>query len=141
MKELFIALLLLIICLFTIDKLRFQSTKTEYIEKVRIDTLIKTIESKPIIIKTKPTIIYKSDTIIKTKSFIAKIDTVILRDTVQAMYEFPENMFSVSVIRMKDTIYIPQATIFKYRSYDWLRTAGYVAGAFTFGYLSGNSRK
>lgn len=109
-------------------------------EVIIYDTVIKEIRHKPILIKAKPKIIYKSDTVILTKSFTARIDTVILRDTVHAKYDFPENMFTFQVLRVNDTIYIPGETIIKYQKPSWMEHLKYAAGGLAVGFMAGKIR-
>lgn len=109
-------------------------------EKIIYDTVIKEIRHNSILIKAKPEIIYKSDTVYMTKAFTARIDTVILRDTVRAEYEFPENLFTFQVLRVNDTIYIPGETIIKYQSAGWLEHLKYAAGGVAVGFLAGKIR-
>jgi hypothetical protein len=69
------------------------------------DTIIKTIPSEPIILeKVKMKIVYRADTIIQTAPFTASIDTIIVKDTLNAVYKFPENLFSLSLRMPQDTI-------------------------------------
>jgi hypothetical protein len=65
MKEIIIAAISFFIGLY-IGNMSKQNT-IQYRDRVIYDTLLKTIENKPIRIRTKPKIIYKRDTIIKTK--------------------------------------------------------------------------
>ncbi len=68
------------------------------------DTITFIKPSKPIIMeKIIPKIIYRKDTLIVTKSFTAKIDTVIKLDTILIEYKFPENRFSFAYKPKIDT--------------------------------------
>jgi hypothetical protein len=69
------------------------------------DTLFEVKQSEPIIItKYKTKVEYQSDTIIETKPFIAFIDTVIVKDTVRASFDFPEKTFSLKINPSQDTV-------------------------------------
>lgn len=111
-------------------------------EKIVRDTITK--YQKPIIIeKIKAQIVYKHDTIIQTKPFIARIDTVIMYDTIKASYEFPENYFSLLVKRKPDTVYTN--TIYR-TEYQEIKRPLYIdilshTGAILSGFLIGNNIK
>lgn len=106
----------------------------QYKEVLIRDTIIKEIKQKPLIIeKTVPKIIYMKDTIIKTRPFIAKIDTIIIKDTINAEYRFPEHSFSMYVNRARDTLAIPQITKIKHKKEKWwikpvVFSAGFITG-------------
>ncbi len=69
------------------------------------DTIYEIKQSKPLIItKYKTKLEYRTDTIIETKPFTAYIDTVIVRDTVKASFDFPENTFSLNICSEQDTV-------------------------------------
>ncbi len=77
-------------------------------ELVRVDTveIVKVVE-KVQIRKAKPRIIYKNDTIYRCNGFIARLDTVVQKDTITVSYEFPEHLFNIEIARGNDTLRIP----------------------------------
>lgn len=138
MKEIIIAIVAFLVGIIIGDQ--SNNNTIRYRDKIIYDTLIKTIRNDPIIIRTKPRIKYTRDTIVLTKPFKVKIDTVILRDTVKAIYEYPENIFQMHIFRQNDTIFIPAETIIKYQKQPWLYDLGYfITGAAT-GFLIGQGR-
>ena len=114
-------------------------TNIEYRYGIERDTIIKTVESEPVIIeKIKPKIIYSRDTVIKTNPFVAFVDTVIKRDTVFAEYTYPENLFSLEIREPVDSIMIPQITEYKEKQVEWWeKPLFFITGSFV-GYLLGN---
>lgn len=139
MKEIIIALLSAVIGFMICCNLPEEDT-IEYRDKIIYDTLIKTVEHKPIKIEAEPKIIIKRDTIIKIKPFTAVLDTVYIRDTIKAIYDYPENIFRLDITKQNDTIFIPAETIIKYKKMPWYYDAGlFLAGSAT-GYLIGNTR-
>jgi len=111
--------------------------KNEFTNVILRDTIIKTITSEPIILeKVKMKIVYRADTIIQTAPFTASIDTIIVRDTLNAVYKFPENLFSMSLRRPQDTIktiYQVSVPVVKCEWYDKLLY--FVAGALSGGLI------
>ena len=140
MKEISISLLMFLIGATAGYLLKQDRTETQYYEKIVYDTILKTIEYEPIRIISKPKIITKKDTIIVTKPFTARLDTVVIRDTITLAYDYPENIFSLDITRKQDTLYIPAGTIIKYRNQPWYETAAYALGGVTLGYLLGGMK-
>ena len=70
------------------------SSKVNYLQSKTIehkDTIFEIKQCEPIIIsKFKTNTVYKSDTLIESKPFTAFIDTVIIRDTIRASFDFPD---------------------------------------------------
>lgn len=112
--------------------------KTEIVR----DTIINTVQQPPIIIyKAKPVIEYQTDydTVIITKPFIAKIDTVIIRDTVHAEYVFPQNTFSMILKRKPDSVVTFREYVIKteYIKDAWWEKPAWATGGILLGYLLG----
>lgn len=105
-----------------------------------IDTLVKYVSLPPIKIIEHGDIIYVRDTIIETQPFVAVLDTVVKRDTLNLEYYFPENLFKID-LRFK-----PEETkiITKYVTINtnteiekpepWYIKAAYGAGGVLLGY-------
>lgn len=81
---------------------------------VKIDTFLKIVRSKPIILeKIKTRIVKKRDTIIKTVPFTASIDTLVDKDTVKATFDYPEKLFSLNISGPPDTLAMQKYLITK----------------------------
>ena len=111
---------------------------------VKRDTVLKTVNPQPLILeKVKTKIIKTRDTIIITKPFKAVVDTIIKRDTVFAKFEYPENLFSLSIKSKPDTIKT-YSIIFrgiKERKENWWEKPLIIFSSLTAGYLIGTSFK
>ncbi len=80
-------------------------SKNKQTNSIRIDTITTILPQKIIEIDSiKPQIKYIRDTLIQTQPFIAQIDTVYLMDTIQAEYQFPENLFRIAIATHSDTL-------------------------------------
>lgn len=111
---------------------------------VHVDTIIKIVKSKPIIIeKIKTRIKWKTDTIIKTAPFEALVDTVIARDTVWAMFEYPENLFSLRVSKAPDSLEVQKMIITKIIKLEapWWETPAYITVGTVLGFLLSSTIK
>jgi len=107
------------------------------------DTLIKTVKSEPIVItKMKTKIIKLSDTVVKYHPFRALVDTVIMRDTVHAYYEFPEGLFSLEYKPARDTFRFERTTYRKVirQSEKWWEKPLIIVGSVLAGYAIGRVR-
>ena len=72
---------------------------------VSIDTVYRAVPAEPVVItKIKTKIVRTSDTIIRFQPFIAMVDTVIKHDTINASFEYPANLFSLTVRSHPDTL-------------------------------------
>ena len=128
----------------------FTSNGVVSIDVVQRDTVV--IE-RPVpelkIVHAPARVVYDTlrDTLIQTAPFTANIDTVILRDTVQASFDFPEQRFSILLKRRPDSLVYHTITIEMERIRDppWYETAGHIGlgavGGFIVGYFSGNSNR
>jgi hypothetical protein len=117
-------------------------------DKVRIvkdrqvirDTIIKEIKLPPVrIVKAKPIIKVIKDTVIETKPFIASLDTIAKYDTVKMQYEFPENYFSLEVMRKPDSVRLEKLTVIEKTTQDsnWWEKPAYFTGGALLGILIG----
>lgn len=75
-------------------------TQTKY------DTTEKIIRQQPINIYKQVEVQYVRDTLFVTKPFIAKLDTIIFRDTINTQFAFPQMAFSLALRRQPDTLKI-----------------------------------
>lgn len=74
----------------------------------RIDTLVKVVPPETIRIeRIKPKVKLLRDTIIYFKPFVASFDTVYRRDSISAIYHFPEQEMDLFIRKASDTIIIP----------------------------------
>ena len=116
--------------------------KPVIVREIRIDTIIKLIKRKPIILKkAKADIIQKVDTLNDSivNPFIAMIDTIVFNDTVKAEFEYPENLFSLEIKHFPDSlifekIYIQQATDCKR---EWWEVPTYISSGAIVGIIIG----
>lgn len=105
----------------------------------KIDTIIKIIPQKEIkIVEGKPKIQYIRDTIVQTQPFVARLDTILLRDTIFAQYQYPENLMSIEVRTSNDSIRLPRITIerTKYER-NWYELATAYGGGIILGLILG----
>lgn len=96
------------------------------------DTIVKEIKLPPVrIVKAKPIIKIIRDTLIETKPFIALLDTIAKDDTVRMKYEFPENYFSLEVMRKPDSVRLEKLTIIEktVNGNCWEKPAYFTGGA------------
>lgn len=133
---LFLAIVLLILIFI------YKPGKIEKSEVLRIDTItiIKPVE-RIVVSKAKPKIIYQRDTIIQTKPFVATLDTIVSKDTIEAEYKFPENIIDLRISRSADTIAIPKIVVLEKKEKNNLLEKGlfFLAGA-TLGLLLGKTK-
>lgn len=112
--------------------------KPAYAKTTRIDTVFAVKRAKPITIyKTKMKVVEVRDTVVERRPYIAKIDTVIVRDTVSARYEFPENLLSLDVRRAADTSVVERIIVFRYvkKERSWTESATLAGGGVLLGVL------
>ena len=126
----------------TKDPDRIVETKTEIVR----DTIINIVQQPPIVIyKAKPVIEYQTDydTVIVTKPFIARVDTIIVRDTIHAEYTFPQNTFSMVLKRKPDSIFTYKEYVIKteYMKEPWYEKPLYATGGLLLGYFLGGMGK
>lgn len=131
---------------FVLGKHYFKNDDTNNISSVIIkrDTIFKKVETKPIILeKIKTKIIRTRDTVIITKPFRAVLDTIIKRDTIFAQFEYPENLFSLSINSKPDTIktYSIIYKELKIQRAKWWEKPLIIFSSLTAGYLIGKSIK
>jgi len=114
-------------------------SKNNKTNSIRIDTITTILPQKVIEIDSiKSRIKYIRDTIIQTQPFIAQIDTVYLMDTIQAEYQFPENLFRIAIATHSDTLrelQIKQVEVHNEQTKWQLPIA--IIGGFIIGYATG----
>lgn len=128
---------------YTINSFSKKSIPAAGRSVIERDTVVKLIKSEPVIIeKIKPEIHYLRDTIIETKPFIARIDTVILRDTVMAEYIFPQNLLSMKLSRGSDSLRVEQLNSVEYLEdeKEWWELPAYVLAGVILGFLLGGNK-
>ena len=144
MKQLYITIILILSLIIIMLGIGLWVQNCEYSQNnfpnsIRIDTVITILPQKVIKIDSvKPQIKYIRDTIIQTQPFIAQIDTVYLMDTLQAEYQFPENMFRIAIATHTDTLrelQIKQVEVNNEQSKWHLPVA--IIGGFIIGYAIG----
>lgn len=104
------------------------------------DTIIKEIKLPPLkIVKAKSVIKIVRDTVIETKPFVASLDTVAKDDTVKMQYEFPENNFSLQVMRKPDSIKFEKLTVIEstVQKSNWWEKPAYFTGGALLGIIIG----
>ena len=110
---------------------------------VKVDTLNHVIERVPTVIVNAPAqvdTVRVHDTLYSTPAFVAKLDTVVLRDTVQVQYAFPQHTFSVAIRSNPDTVRVPQLTVTNYERRAWWIDALTHIGAGAIGYAIGGAK-
>lgn len=120
---------------------------THHTESVtrHVDTVVHTITHEPVIINRAPAdtvTMHHTDTVYQTPAFTARIDTVVLRDTITAEYHFPQHTFSVALKQAADSIHIEYITntVTVHRNPAWYEWAGVALGGLATGYLMGSNR-
>jgi len=111
---------------------------------IQIDTVIKIIEREPIVLeKIKTKIIKQKDTIITSYPFIAKVDTVLKRDTIKVRYEYPQNLLSLNIERYTDTLALQKFLITEMIKVEspWWEAPAYVAAGTLIGFVLVSSFK
>ena len=89
-----------------------RTTSTQSI--IKTDTIYRKVPSEPIVIsKVRTRIVYQKDTIIETQPFTAVVDTIINSDTLHTEFSFPENSFSMLLLRKPDTVTVYKVTMLK----------------------------
>lgn len=115
---------------------------------VRIDTVTKVIEHEPILVKAPAIVRYvrdtitQTDTLIQTRPFVARLDTVVKRDTLGVEYRFPQHTFAVAFRRAADSVRFETKTITLTRQEHrpwWIDALTHV-GAGALGYAVGRVR-
>ena len=121
--------------------LRGERTVTDTV--YRVDTLTHVVEREPVIITNAPATVdtvHVNDTVYQTRAFVARIDTVVQRDTVQVAYSFPQHTFSVAIRSNPDTVRVPQLTVTNYERRAWWIDALTHVGAAAVGYSLGSAK-
>jgi hypothetical protein len=115
--------------------------------QIKIDTVYKVMPAEPIYIAGNAIIKYKTDTLISVKhdttyiknSYIATLDTIVKRDTINLKYEYPKNYFALNVRQKPDSILIQRIEIFtiKEKERPWYELPAYITGSIFVGYIFG----
>jgi hypothetical protein len=147
MKDLSIAaIILVIIILLIFHSLTNTGRKDNYSVPRTIilrDTIIKEIVYEPRELRQvhgRKT--YRGDSIHSERPFRSEMDTVIGGDTISLIYDFPENTFSGSFSRKRDTIRIEQMREIPLppaEEEEWWVMPVVVTGSIIIGYLLGAS--
>ena len=112
-------------------------------ESVRIDTVTHTIHHEPVYITraaADTVVLHNTDTVYTTPAFTARIDTVVMHDTVTAEYHFPQHTFSVALRQAPDSVRVEYRTITLTRHPAWYEWAGVALGGVLTGYAMGSIR-
>lgn len=108
------------------------------------DTIEKIKYSEPIIItKVKTRIIKTSDSEIVVNPFVSKLDTIINKDTVNAVFEFPENLLSINFRKAPDTLMLRKIEIIRNNQIEtnWWEVPLYITSGVLLGYIIGSFGK
>lgn len=110
-----------------------------------VDTVTHVIEHEPTIITQAPAdtvVVHDTDTVYQTPAFTARIDTVVVRDTITAEYHFPQHTFSVALRQAPDSVRIEYVTntVTVTKQPAWYEWAGVALGGIATGYLMGSAR-
>lgn len=93
------------------------------VPSLRVDTVVRVIEHAPVSISAPARVRIVRDTVIvngmaverdtayTTPPFVATLDTIVGRDTVSSMYQYPQNTMSVVLRRAADSIRVEYRTI------------------------------
>ncbi|MFP4368600.1 MAG: hypothetical protein ACLFR2_03385 [Candidatus Kapaibacterium sp.] len=107
------------------------------------DTVVKYKQRDPMIIKEAvPKLVYHRDTLLLYKPFTAILDTIVIRDTVQANYKFPENKFSLFISHSPDTLVSINSSVLRElpKKDPWWEKPLLILSGTLAGYLIGNSK-
>jgi len=102
------------------------------------DTLIRLVPQPAIkIYKVKTKVIKLKDTVIQSYPFTAKLDTIILRDTIKAEFAFPQNTLSLELLKKPDTLKTERITLQKTieKEKPWWETPVCIAGGILTGII------
>lgn len=115
---------------------------------VRVDTLTHIIEHQPTYIvnaRARVDTVRTIDTLIVTPPFVARLDTVVVRDTIRVDYAFPQHTFNVALRRAADSIRVEWRTVtiteITHERRPWLMDALTHFGAGAIGYAAGRAIK
>jgi len=105
MKNYLITAILALIAGVMLYHFLFRTENRKYAQtKLIRDTIYRIEQREPIILsKVEPKIHYLRDTIYHSPAFIAILDTIVRTDTVYVSYEFPENLFDLTIKHQQDT--------------------------------------
>jgi hypothetical protein len=133
----FIALLILFFWLnnnFRYDK--YIANIKQSSNDIIYDTIYKYEQPKTIEIQqAKPKIKYIRDTIIITKPFIAQIDTIVKKDTIQIFYTYPENLLSMKINQTTDSTMIIKQINYREKERNWWETPALIISGILVGYI------
>jgi hypothetical protein len=118
--------------------------KEPFIEKTVVRDTVLIAPSKPVAIhRAKPRLIKTSDSIIKTTPFQAKVDTIVNFDTIKAVYEYPQNLFSLVLKKKPDSLKVRTIIIYKplEKEAKWWELPAGIAGGILLGVLVGSAIK
>ena len=107
MKHVYIIILSFIIgvLLAALVLMQMSDDKSMNCEKIIIrDTIFEVMPAKHISLEARPAIKHKNMEIASVDTFSLSLDTAIVRDTVQIRYFYPENLLSLRIAAMPDTV-------------------------------------
>lgn len=122
------------------------STNTVYKDTTRlqIDTLTEyqIIEKQPIRIIDSGTIRIIKDTVILIKPFVASLDTICSKDTLNVSFTYPLNRFDISLKQFPDTCKNKIIVLTNYREIEkeraWYEIPAYAVGGLLIGFGLGS---
>lgn len=146
-KNVYLLIIGLFIAVLSFIAGRYSRENEKIIEtQIHRDTVTVVDYPEPIVLeKVKSKIEYIKDTIIQTQPFEACIDTIVRQDTVNARYNFPENIFSLEIRKKPDSTRIQTITILKEsiktENQPWWHTPLAAAGGVLLGIAISNVSK
>lgn len=134
--------LVIIVLLAWILASKLSRKNVERLEIVRIDTVEIVKPKERIIVKrAKPKIIYLRDTIVESKPYVAVLDTIVQKDSIQVNYFFPENQMDLKILPSSDTIRVPKIIYSKEQKKNaWMDYVVPTIVGIAFGYILGKAK-
>lgn len=107
--------------------------------ETKTDTIVIVRPAEPVVItKAKTKIVKTCDTVFQSTGFVARLDTIIMRDTIKAEFSYPDNLLSLCVSRKPDSTIIENRTVkieTASRSSGTWEKVLYALGGFAGGYI------
>ena len=108
------------------------------------DTIVQVVKSEPVKLeRVRTKIIYRRDTVFTTTPFTARIDTVVVRDTVNLQFDYPENLLSLRIARGADSVQIQKIVLTQTieKKKPWWEIPAIAAASAALGFLLGATTK